>query len=198
MIPANRYRACPNGLVVPAEYVSSNRTENSTTISVPTHQAGDLLIFLAWRANATSPGLAAGCTNLAAWSGTLRSGRIGYKYAASGSETSGTWSSSQQLSVLVYRNAQIGVVSTANTNSYPALSGFTVNALLARFGGGAGAAPSTPSGFTSRQERYSVVYGAHRTSDTNGPYGATSIGAETLTGPSQYQLGATFAIEPAA
>ena len=181
------------------EYVGSGQADNATTISIPTHQVGDLICIATFRVNATAPSLASGYTNLANWTGSTRSARIGYKIATTNSETSGTWTNAKRIAVVVYRNAAAPtLVATAATNSYPALSGFSTDAWLWRMGGGSDTALSNPSGFTARQEGGSFSQGRLEVFDTNGPYGATSISAETFTGPSGYQVGATFAIEPAA
>jgi hypothetical protein len=93
---------------VAISFVGSAGGINSVTM--PTHQAGDLIIAFAYRdGNTTAPSLpvgwsnpdvvGAGVTN----SGNTQSARIGYKFAASSSETSGTWTNATGLVIHVYR-----------------------------------------------------------------------------------------------
>lgn len=179
--------------------MGSGQADNATTITIPTHQVGDLICIVTYRTNATAPSLGSGFTNLASWTGSTRSARIGYKIATTNSETSGTWSNAKRIAVFVYRNAAPPtLVATAASASYPALSGFTSDAWLLRMSGTSTDGISAPTGFTSRQTGGSALYGYLKVHDTNGPYGATSISAESYTGGSNYQVGATFAIEPAA
>jgi hypothetical protein len=82
-------------------------TGTNSIASMPAHQAGDLLLFFAYRdGNITAPSLPSGYTN----KGTSSSGsaadasaRIGYKIATSSSETSGTWTNATSLICHVYR-----------------------------------------------------------------------------------------------
>jgi len=73
---------------------------------MPTHQAGDLLLFYAFRdGSETAPSLPSGYTNkLTKSDGYVdTSERIGYKIATSSSETSGTWTNATSLICQVYR-----------------------------------------------------------------------------------------------
>ncbi len=200
MIPANRFRAAPAGGGLPVEYVGSANAA-STTITIPTHQAGDLIWILAGRNNATAPSLPAGWTNLySGGPGGAQSTRVGYKIAASGSETSGTWTNATGLICVVYRNAQVGVhaVNAATNTTYPALSGFTTDAWIVQTSHIAALSdPVLMSGFTSRQTQTTNLAHRRRWSDTNAPYGATSIAASANIGNAT-TVAVTLAIEPAA
>ena len=103
----------------------------ATSLTLPTHQAGDLIVIFAWNgASTTQPVVPAGWLNAFTFqnsTGASRSGTVGYKIAASGAETSGTWSNAQLLGCVVYRdtdnlltiggvNAQIGFNSTTITH----------------------------------------------------------------------------------
>ena len=87
-------------------YIGSATGTNSIA-SMPTHQAGDLLLFFAYRdGSTTAPSLPSGYTNKLTDSCTEfedGSTRVGYKIAASGSETSGTWTNATSLICHVYR-----------------------------------------------------------------------------------------------
>ncbi len=111
-------------------YVSSGTGTNSIA-SMPSHQAGDLLIFFAYRdGSTTNPTLPAGFTSITAPDGTSSSTTVGYKIAASGSETSGTWTNATSLICHVYRSSSgsvfPGAVATntgsSTTVNYPALT----------------------------------------------------------------------------
>ena len=111
-------------------YVSSGTGTNSIA-SMPSHQAGDLLIFFAYRdGSTTNPTLPAGFTSITAPDGTSSSTTVGYKIAASGSETSGTWTNATSLICHVYRSSTgsvfPGAVATntgsSTTVNYPALT----------------------------------------------------------------------------
>lgn len=180
---------------LPIEYVSS-ASAAAATVTMPTHQAGDLIVCCARRATG-APGLPAGWTNLAQWGSGSSTARVGYKYAASGSESTGTWTSSGDVAVAVYRNAQLGVYNTYSgiSGKYPDLSGYTTDAWLLRWAASSTFAsqPSTPSGFTSRQGDSGR---STRLSDTDGPHGSTSI-SETSHGGTYVNSAITLALEPA-
>lgn len=103
----------------------------STSVSIPAHQTGDLLIILATRQSSSPPSLPAGWTQIAApQTSSFFSMLIGYRVATSNSETSGTWSNAGTTSVSVYRGVDsadpIGASATSgnvnNTFSYPGLT----------------------------------------------------------------------------
>jgi len=102
-------------------YIGSATGTNSIA-SMPAHQAGDLLLFFAFRdGSTTAPSLPSGYTNklTKSESGLNVSCRVGYKIAASNSETSGTWTSATSLICQVYRGVDqttpLGGSSSYNT-----------------------------------------------------------------------------------
>lgn len=105
----------------------SSASAQATTVTMPTHAAGDLLIMFAERESNSGPGVPAGWGTIQSQVGANNiSAVLAYKYAASSSETSGTWSNANGLIVEVWRNAKVGS-SVAQTGSadgvvYPALS----------------------------------------------------------------------------
>lgn len=109
------------------EFIGANSAA-ATTVSIPTHAAGDLIIILANRStSATPPTLPIGWTNIQSGSVDSESLRVGYKIAASSSETSGTWTNATSLGVVVYRNAAVGASATTlnttgTTVNWPALT----------------------------------------------------------------------------
>jgi len=86
-------------------FVGSTTGTNSIA-SMPAHQAGDLLLFFAFRdGSETAPSLPSGYTSkLTKSDGYIdTSCRVGYKIAAGGSETSGEWTNATSLICHVYR-----------------------------------------------------------------------------------------------
>ena len=81
-------------------FVSADSAQ-ATSITIPTHQKGDLILMMA--TGGSSVTVPAGWTEIL--SGTATTNKVGYKIAASSGETSGTWSGATGLSVGVYRGA---------------------------------------------------------------------------------------------
>jgi hypothetical protein len=119
------------------EVVGTN-SAGATTVSIPAHQAGDLLIMCARRANNTAASVPAASGTVPAWStifggtgaGTLSLITASAIASASG-RTSGTWTNADRLLVMVLRSdgtLAIGATAensvTAGTTSlvYPALT----------------------------------------------------------------------------
>jgi hypothetical protein len=93
-----------------------------------THQAGDLLLMFAYRESNSAPSAAAGWTLITSGdSANTSSALLYYKIAASSSETSGTWSSADALVCLGYRGVSSvgafgGTTGNSATMNYPALT----------------------------------------------------------------------------
>lgn len=113
------------------EFIGSTVSAGGSTITLPTHQAGDLILIHAFRdGNTAPPSLPSGWTNITSGGASTCSNRAGYKIAASSSETSGTWTSSTTLIAEVWRNVNptspIGVSAsggtTGTTITYPNLT----------------------------------------------------------------------------
>lgn len=110
-------------------------TANSTTITMPSHAAGDLLLFFAYRDNsATLPTIPSGWVTRVGLTQSTGSLAIAYKYAQTTSETSGTWTNATQIFASVWRgdpNTLIfpNFISTASgistTINYPAQTAAT-------------------------------------------------------------------------
>lgn len=85
-------------------YVSSAAAE-STTVAMPSHQAGDLILAIAWRGTSnTIPTLPAGWTKIVTNSTGSSASICAYKVAASGSETTGTWTNATMVAVGVWQD----------------------------------------------------------------------------------------------
>lgn len=140
----------------------------ATSVSLPAHQAGDTIIVAAFRdGSITAPSLPAGFSNLEAGGANTCSMRVGWKRAASGAETSGTWTNATQIAVVVYRGASI------ISNNMSSLNGGT----------GTSVNYSAQSPFINPSGSSWVVgFGGHRTasdveSAPTGMINRTSIGA---------------------
>jgi hypothetical protein len=84
--------------------VSQSANDGSSITSMPSHQAGDLIVVFATRGNSTTlPTLASGYTALGTNTATTSSYRSGYKIATSSAETGGTWTGATQIMILVFR-----------------------------------------------------------------------------------------------
>jgi len=147
-------------------------TSNTTTVTPPTHQAGDLIIICAGRASTTAPSLPSGWISILTKSGTTSSIRIGYKWATGTSDASGTWTNAALLTCHVYRpdtNYTLGIgpsassSSTTGTVNYPALTladNFSSNSWVLGFAfctNNAQTISTAPSGMTNES---SLVSGA--------------------------------------
>lgn len=132
---------------------------SATSGTVPTHVAGDLIVITAYRTATTAPSLGSGYTAVDNTSGNANSIRVGYKWATSTSDASGTWTNATGIIISVYRNvAGIGVVdatthAAATTVSLASLGTFKngngESWVVAAYGSTA-ASTGVPTGFTSR------------------------------------------------
>lgn len=77
---------------------------SGNTVTIPTHQAGDLIIIYASRGNATPPGVGSGFMSMQTMANGSYSYRVGYQIAAAAGTTSGTWTNASRLMVFVYRS----------------------------------------------------------------------------------------------
>jgi hypothetical protein len=105
----------------------------ATTVTIPTHQVGDLILLFAYRdgSNTAPTTPTAGGTvptwNLIGSSGAnTNSSNFRWAVATATNTTSGTWTGATELICLVYRGASVGASASAGTNSstitYPALT----------------------------------------------------------------------------
>lgn len=99
----------------------------TTSVTVPAHQAGDLLIAWAYRdGNTTAPTLPSGWTNINNAGASSNSARLAYRVATGSGTASGTWTNATGLIIAVYRGAILGAFAvnagTAASVGYPALA----------------------------------------------------------------------------
>src|SRR6185369_16959851 len=154
----------------------------AATVTIPAgHQLGDVILIFAFRdGSATNPTIPTGWTNITNTTdgGTLSSVSVGWKLAASSSETSGTWTNATGLVCHVYRGLDpikpFGTfVGTQNTVANVQYSGVTItaNQWIVAFVGHVSidvSISSAPSGFTNITSLNGATasYGSF---DTNGP-----------------------------
>lgn len=155
-------------------YISS-ASAAANTVSMPSHTTGDVIIVFAYRdGNATGPTVPAGWYTLNTSGANTNSAVLAWKYAASGSETTGTWTNATGIAVAVYRGV-LGIHNMAvngassNSLSYPALTlAHTDSTSWAVRAGGHRTATNmttnTPSGYTQRTGVTTEV----QLSDSNG------------------------------
>ena len=146
----------------PLRYISG-ATAASTTVTMPTHAAGDMILIHVWRKTSavapTNPGL--GWVVLNAILNPTCAAYYAYKIAASSSETVGTWTNATGMSVVVYRKdkartwllpAIIMGGASSNSISWPG-SGSSLN----YYGNGYMSSPSQ-----SNTEKWYIRSAAHR------------------------------------
>lgn len=109
-------------------------TGTNSIASMPAHQAGDMLVFFAYRDGSTTlPTLPGDCTNITNNGGGTINGcaRIAYKIADSNTEASDVWTGATSLVCLVYRpgtgetlsvGASASATNTNGTASIPAVT----------------------------------------------------------------------------
>lgn len=107
-------------------YVSG--ASGTTTATLGSHQAGDLILVFAYRdGSITAPTLPADFTNISTASGNTNSARVGFKIATSNAESVSTWTNATTTIAVVYRGVQaIGGSNNTNGSSniviYPAIT----------------------------------------------------------------------------
>jgi hypothetical protein len=151
------------------QYVGASSAA-ATTVSVPVHAVGDLMVIFAYRdGSTTAPTIPSGWTIIgSASSGGTGGGRnssvMAYKIATATNDTSGTWANATELEVQVYRGqnaSPIGangstVGTSTNIISYPALTLNVTNGTswVAGFAGHQSASAASmavaPTGMTNR------------------------------------------------
>ena len=179
----------------------SSASTTATTITIPAHQAGDLIFIIKTCANSL-PSAPAGWTVIYTGNASNAYGIVGYKFATDSATVSGTWtnSSSVTMGVVVYRNIyKVGNNGSRFTNinvvtsiSWPA---FTVQdttdtkwilGLGAPISTIAAGQPNAPTGRTSRiNANYIRIW------DTNGAYAGNYV-AQTSSTTSNYCYGGLY------
>jgi len=179
----------------------SSASTTATTIPIPAHQAGDLIIIIKTCANSL-PSAPAGWTVIYTGNASNAYGIVGYKFATDSATVSGTWtnSASVTMGVCVYRNVfQVGNKGQRFTNTNVVTSitwpAFTVlDTMDTKWIAGVGAPISTiaagqPNAPTGRTSRINANY--IRIWDTNGAYAGNYV-AQTSSTTSNYCYGGLY------
>ena len=191
----SNYNVSIGGVVAPAITLVGTAT-GTTTATVPTHLAGDLIIICAYRSNTTAASLPSGYSSILTKSGTTASIRVGYKIATTTNDSSGTWTNALALVCHVYRpssgntmgiGTSASAAQTTNTINYPALTladGFSGNSWIAGFCGVSNTTNTiavAPSGMTneSHETAAAAQCAGH---DTEGGVSSWSSTNATTTG----------------
>ena len=179
----------------------SSASTTATTITIPAHQAGDLIFIIKSCANSL-PSAPAGWTVIYTGNASNAYGIVGYKFATDSATVSGTWtnSASVTMGVAVYRNVfQVGNNGQRFTNTNVVTSitwpAFTVlDTTDTKWILGLGAPISTiaagqPNAPTGRTSRINANY--IRIWDTNGAYAGNYV-AQTSSTTSNYCYGGLY------
>lgn len=192
---------------MPATFIGSATGTNTATM--PSHQTGDLILVAAFRiGSSTAPSLPAGFTDVLSGGNATApaiSIRIGYKIAASGSETVGTWTNATSLEVHVFRGqspSPIGdsarTFGTTSNISYASLTlvDSSGNSIVAAFGVANSTTSTVENPPTGMTLRTSGIVGTEEVAgfDTNG--GVTSWTSKNVAlGASMRSVGAVVEIK---
>ena len=167
--------------------VGTPTSNEATTVTIPAgHAAGHLMVVWAWRdGSTTNPTVPAGWTTITnTTDGTTCSISMGWKWAVSGAETSGTWTNATSTACHVYRgvdpiNPVGAVVGTAGTTSPYTFGAVTLRntstSWIAAFIGHRSVDTTTITTAPTSMTNQSSTLGATSdvaSHDTNGPYTA--------------------------
>jgi hypothetical protein len=83
----------------------SSASAQAATITIPSHQAGDLIFMMAARNNTTPPTTPAGWIGLSTLGASGSSLVAAFKIASTNSEASGTWTNAVSLHCATYRSS---------------------------------------------------------------------------------------------
>lgn len=109
---------CP-GYVANGNISFIGAATGTTSATLPTHQADDLIVGFSFRdGSTTAPTLPAGWTSLQAVGANLTHGRLAYRVAANSSTVTGTWTSATSVVFLVYRgNYDLTAISSLDSTA---------------------------------------------------------------------------------
>lgn len=163
---------------------------NGTSVTIPAHNVGDLLVVFAYRSSSNAaPTVPAGWTTINASGGSNNSTSVAYRIAT-GADTATGWSNATQVIVQIYRGVSaspIGSIGTSQANgqivTYPTIALSVTNGTSWVIGSAGAASNSStvevpPTGMTMR----STIVGTSAEAsghDTNG--GVSSWTDKTVT-----------------
>lgn len=165
-------------------YIAATSAE-ATSLTLPSHQAGDTIVIVAARVgNTTPPTMPSGWVSFVSRSNNGIGSVVAYKIAASAGETSGTWTNATHMAAATYRNdtnyllmgavGQNGNFSTAI--NYAALTmratSWLVGIVILATNSTTG--DTAPSGMTQRLDLIGASSGEVAIADTNSTVSAWS------------------------
>ena len=106
----------------------SSASAQATTITIPSHQAGDLIFIFAGRNNTTAATVPSGWVQAGSNGASGVSVAAGWKIAQSSGETSGTWTNASVLISAVYR-ADTGILALSTAAGGATATGTSVSYL---------------------------------------------------------------------
>jgi hypothetical protein len=129
------------------EFISS--ATGTTSATLPSHQADDVIIAFAFRDGSTTrPTLPADWTPIRDDPGTTCSARLAYRIAVDGTTTSGTWTNATSVIFVIYRGAFSTPIGNASFSSGSSTT-VTYNAL------------------TTGQNSWAIGFAGHRSANVN-------------------------------
>jgi hypothetical protein len=140
---------------VTISYISA-ASAAATSVTLGTHATNDLITIVAFNnTSATTPSLPTGWVSQYTLTATI-GWRVGYKVAASSSETSGTWTNADGVIALVHRaSASALVLPATNVSSSGTATNITYGAI--------GAALDR----TNAADRWMIAFASTRTADSS-------------------------------
>jgi len=163
-----------------------------TTVTIPSHQIGDLIFIFAYRSDSSIPpgtptagGTVPTWTLITSAGGSTNSSNLRYAVATATNTTSGTWTNATEIICLVYRGVKrpgdfATRVATDNTIGYPALTLDRTNNTSWVVGFGASRSATdveqAPTGMTNRASTGTEAAGH----DTNGTVSSWSLQTVTV------------------
>jgi surface protein len=101
--------------------------EGTTSATLPTHQAGDVILAFSFRSGSSSSStMPSGWTSILSSGGTTIYTRFAFKIATTSSETTGTWTNATRVVFLVYRNVEPSAIGSTNLTSATGSTSTTV------------------------------------------------------------------------
>jgi methenyltetrahydromethanopterin cyclohydrolase len=198
--------ACSNAVAVSATSLLTRKGQAAaaaTSITIPTHVAGDLLIMFAYANGTAAPVLPAGWIEIGNKQGATPSTRVAYRTATGSGTASGTWTNASHLIAVVYEGQHasnpIGSFEKSEgssaTISYPALTlsdtsgNSRVIAFASHNGGATNNTQTPPTGMTNYSSQGTGPKSAfHETTSAVATWAGGSVGVTANSAWSSWSL----------
>lgn len=154
------------GQVNPVTYSGSNIAQ-ATTVTIPTHNPGDMIVIWAYSQAITIPTKPSGWTTIDSNAANSNSAIGAYRIATTDSHTSGTWTNAQYVISAVFTGAKYigGYASNGGNSNIPTCSAITLgnktgsSQICAFFGQRTVTTFTTNANFTRRES--SIIAGSY-------------------------------------